>query len=551
MRRWCRGVRVGPLGPAGWLLLGTALAGVVGWPIVRLFAEGVADGPGRLVAAIGSAGIAAIGNSLWSSALVTGLTVTTALSLALLTEGSASRWRGALRAAILLPLLVPDFVAAISWEAAYGPVGLSHRVLGIGLPGLEGPAGVVLVMTVGAVPLAYLVISAGMRVRIDPDLVRAARASGADRLTAFRTVTLPLLAPVLAAAAGLVFVVSVNAFGVPAVLGRPAGFATMTTRIYADMAFSSAGAAFLRVIGLACLLVVLAVTVVALTDRAAGSGGGGTGLSSGGSAGHGPTPPAHRAPRMAWLAAWLYVVLGSAVPVVALVLTALTRAVGLAPLPGNLTLDNFAAALDGHALAALGNSLVLAAGTATAAVVLGLVAIGLASGRWRSRLGSAVTLTFALPGSVLAVAVLLAYGASLRDTLAIIGIAYLAKLWALAQRPMAGAAERVSPDLQRAARVHGAGPLTAARTVLLPLLAPAIAAGWLLVFAFALHEVTISILLYGPGTATLAVVVLNLQQLGDPTVTAALAILLTTASGSAVALFLLVRRLRPVPVRWI
>jgi ABC-type Fe3+ transport system permease subunit len=36
-----------------------------------------------------------------------------------------------------------------------------------------------------------------------------------------------------------------------------------------------------------------------------------------------------------------------------------------------------------------------------------------------------------------------------------------------------------------------------------------------------------SILLYGPNTATLAVVVLNIQQLGDPTVTAALAVLLT------------------------
>jgi len=172
------------------------------------------------------------------------------------------------------------------------------------------------------------------------------------------------------------------------------------------------------------------------------------------------------------------------------------------------------------------------------------------SGRWRTWFGTAVTLGFALPGSVLAVTILLAYGPSLRDTLAIIGIAYLAKLWALAQRPMAGAVERISPDLRRAARVNGAGPLTAFRTVTLPLLAPAVAAGWLLVFAFALHEVTISVLLYGPGTATLAVVVLNLQQLGDPTVTAALATLLTALSGAAVGLLLLVGRLRRVPVRW-
>jgi iron(III) transport system permease protein len=51
-------------------------------------------------------------------------------------------------------------------------------------------------------------------------------------------------------------------------------------------------------------------------------------------------------------------------------------------------------------------------------------------------------------------------------------------------------------------------------------------AAWLVVFLFALHELTMSTLLYGPRTATLAVVVLNAQQLGDPTVSAALAVLL-------------------------
>jgi iron(III) transport system permease protein len=50
---------------------------------------------------------------------------------------------------------------------------------------------------------------------------------------------------------------------------------------------------------------------------------------------------------------------------------------------------------------------------------------------------------------------------------------------------------------------------------------------------FGLHEVTMSSLLYGPGTATLAVVVLNLQQLGDPGATAALALVLTALVGVA------------------
>jgi len=138
--------------------------------------------------------------------------------------------------------------------------------------------------------------------------------------------------------------------------------------------------------------------------------------------------------------------------------------------------------------------------------------------------------------------VLLAYGAALRDTLVIIALAYVAKLWALGQRPIAAGAEQLPADLVRAARASGATALTVAGTVVVPLLAPMLAAAWLLVFVFALHEVTISILLYGPGTATLAVVILNLQQLGDPLVTSALAVILTALVIGVVALLVLLRR---------
>jgi iron(III) transport system permease protein len=513
-----------------------ALGILVGWPLARLFVEALGGGLDRLLDALAGPGTVAIGNSLWVSVAVTVLAVGGGLGLALLTERTALPGRRWLQVAIVAPLLIPDYVTAISWARAWGPAGLSDRLFGATLPGLYGPLGIVLVLAVGALPLAYLVVLAGMRVRAEPDAERAARASGAGGWAAFRSITLPLLSPVLAAAAGLVFVTTMNAFGTPAVLGRPAGFATMTTRIYQDLAFSSAEAAFLRVLSLACLLVLIAVAVVAVSDRLLPRGAPRTGASTG------PAAPGARAP--VWVAglAWLILALSVAVPTLALVLTALTRAVGLAPVPVNLTLDNFGRALDQHTVTALGNSLLLASSTALAAVALGVLATVISGGRWRTRLATLVTLTFALPGSVLAVAVLLAFGATLRDTLAIIFLAYLAKLWALGQRPVAGAFERLPADMSRAARASGAGPMTVGRTVVLPLLAPALAAGWLLVFVFALHEVTISILLYGSGTATLAVVILNLQQLGDPTVTSALAVLLTALVALATGVLLLVVR---------
>src|SRR5436305_831832 len=106
-----------------------------------------------------------------------------------------------------------------------------------------------------------------------------------------------------------------------------------------------------------------------------------------------------------------------------------------------------------------------------------------------------------------------------------------AQPWAFAHRPIAGSLDRLPADELRAARASGAGVLTAARTVALRPLAPALVAAWLICFLTALHEVTMSSLLYGPGSETLAVVVLNTQELGRIGPTAALSVLLSLLVG--------------------
>jgi iron(III) transport system permease protein len=157
-----------------------------------------------------------------------------------------------------------------------------------------------------------------------------------------------------------------------------------------------------------------------------------------------------------------------------------------------------------------------------------------------------ITLTLVLPGSALAVALLIAYGRWLSGTLALILLAYLAKLWAFAHRPIAGALDRLPPDEVRAARVSGAGPITAVRTVALRPLAPALLAAWLVCFLTALHEVTMSSLLYGPGSETLAVIVLNSQELGRIGPTAALSVVLAVlVAVPALALWWAGARLTP------
>jgi iron(III) transport system permease protein len=242
-----------------------------------------------------------------------------------------------------------------------------------------------------------------------------------------------------------------------------------------------------------------------------------------------PAGRAARRPRAIALgvAAWLVIILAVVLPLAALLLTALTRAPGLDPVPANWTLAHFQEVLGPRTLAALFNSATLAGGAALGVVVLGTLTLAARRRPGAGRVGSLLGVTFALPGSTLAVAVLLAYGLALRDTLLIILVAYLAKFWALGYRPVAAGLDSMSPDMDRAARISGADALTTTRTIVLPILRPLLVAGGLIVLVLGLHEVTMSSLLYGPGTATLAVVVLGLQQMGETGPTAALAVVLT------------------------
>jgi iron(III) transport system permease protein len=522
------------------VLVGLLLVGLIGVPLARLLGVALGPGVGAALGTLAEPRVAGpIVNSAWTAGVVAVIAVGAGTAAALATERGGLPGPGWLRAGILLPLLCPPFVTAFGWTRAYGPRGLADQLVGIQLPGLYGPLGIVLVLAVSATPLAWLIVAGALASRVEPDAERAARAAGAGPWTTLRTVTLPLVRPAIVSALVVTFVFAVNAFGVPAVLGTPAGFATITTRLYQDLARSSDPAAFVEAAILAATLVVVALAVVGpadawLTGRAAAR----TGESAGATA----TVPGRRAGRVAVAAVVAGAVgLLTIVPLVAVVLTAVTRAVGLAPVPANWTFANFGEVLDHRFVDGLVHSLVLAVATAT--IVLPLGGLLAALGGRRSFLRTGATLGFALPGSALAIAVLLAYGGWLRDSLAIILVAYVAKFWALGQRQVAGSIDRLPADVVRAARASGAGPLTAIRSVVVPILRPSLVAGWLIVFLFALHELTMSSLLYGPRTTTLSVVVLNAQQLGDPTVSAALAVLLVGLIAIAAApLAVVVRR---------
>jgi iron(III) transport system permease protein len=480
------------------------------------------------------AGRTAIVHTVAVAAAVTVVAVAAGTALALAVERRPARSRLLPRLLIAGPLAIPEFVLGFAWSQAYGPAGLTEHLTGLTLPGLFGPAGIIAVLTVYGVPLAYLAVTAGLAARADPALERAARAAGAGRWTTLGTVTLPLLRIPLLGAAALVFVTAAGSFAVPEVLGTPAGFGTMSTLVYTDLALSAGPAAFTELAVLALAMVVLVLLALGPLDlwlarlrpaarpQAPAEGAAGRRRTAG--------------DRAVMAAVCCYAIVAAGIPMLTLIATALTRGPGLAPVPANWTLANFSSGLSGGAGTALARSAGLALAAAIAAPAIGALVAGLARGRWRGPLATVVTLAYAIPGSALAVGIIIGYGRWLDGSALIILVAYVAKFWVFGHRPVQAALDRLPPGLTRAARLSGARPAVAVRTVVLPPLTVAGVAAAGLVFVLAFHELTMSTILYGPGTETFAVVIMNTQDLGGVGATAALALVLTVPVVTVAAL---------------
>ena len=193
---------------------------------------------------------------------------------------------------------------------------------------------------------------------------------------------------------------------------------------------------------------------------------------------------------------------------------------------GGFSLRWFAAlAANERMLEAAWLSLRIAAGSATLAVLLGGMA-GWALARFgpfrgRALFGALAGAPLVLPEVVTGLSLLLLF-VGLQGVLgwpagrgaltvllahATVGLAYVA---VVVQARLAG----FDRSLEEAAADLGAGPFTVFRTVTLPLIAPSLAAGWLLAFTLSLDDVVVASFVSGPAGTTLPMLVFSMLRVG-------------------------------------
>jgi molybdate transport system permease protein len=204
--------------------------------------------------------------SLWTSTLATGISVVVGVPLAWVLARTAVPGLRVVRALVTLPLVLPPVVGGVALLLAFGRNGFLGQYLdqwfGITIP--FSPAAVVMAETFVAMPFLVVTVEGALR-SADRGFEEAAATLGARRMTVFTRVTLPLVAPSLAAGAVLCWARALGEFGATITFAGsfPGRTQTMPIAVYYALETDPEAAILLSLV----LLLVSVVVLVTLRDR--------------------------------------------------------------------------------------------------------------------------------------------------------------------------------------------------------------------------------------------------------------------------------------------
>src|SRR5712691_1380323 len=455
-------------------------------------------------------------------------------------------WRRTVRALVTASFVTPPFLGAIAWELLAAPnsglINKSWRAL-TGIPQDEhlfdiySLGGLIFVISCYTFPYVFVLIANALD-RIPGDLEDASSILGGRTWTTARRVTIPLALPALLAGALVAFLQAMTLFGSPAILAIPAGFHTMTTKIWSLFNYPPKPE-----LAAAASLPLLVLTVALLRAEAVILGRRGYSV-VGGRQGD---------PRRVPLGGWKWVALFAAflvllnpvfLPYGALLNAAFSRVPSEFVSPDNLTLHNIEFVF--FELSATGvafrNTLILCTSAATIGTVMAVVIAYMTSRKaisWHKALGFLATAPVAVPGIVLGVGLFLTYTRPpfvLYGTLWILLIAFVTIALPAAYQQLQSAFRAVNPDLEEASRILGATRLQALGHITAPLLRTSVIATWCFIFVGVIRELSAAIMLFTSETKVVSVLIFDLNESGDLAAISVLGIIMLAVTFAVVIL---------------
>ena len=427
------------------------------------------------------------------------------------------------RLIVTASFVTPPFLGAIAWELLAAPnSGLLNQLYrswtgsGEVLFDIYTMTGLIFVISCYTFPYVFVLVANALE-RVPGDLEDAASMLGSSKWTTARRITVPLVMPALLAGLLVAFLQAITLFGSPAILALPAGFHTITTKIWSLFQYPPKPE-----LAAAASLPLLLLTVGLLRAQAVILGRRSYAVVGGKSA-------APRLIALNWLrwpaAALCFALLALPVflPYGALLNAAFSKIPSQPVTFETLTLHNFNFVyfeLSATKLA-LKNTLLLAVFSATVCSLLALVVAYMASRRavpGHRILGFLATAPIAIPGIVLGVGLFLSYTRPpfvLYGTLWILLVAYVTIELPSAYQQMRSAFHAVNPELEEASRILGATRLQVLSHITGPLLRTSLLATWCFTFVAVVRELSAAIILFTSETKVVSVLIFDLKESGD------------------------------------
>jgi len=469
------------------------------------------------------------------------LAVVFATTLAWIVTRTDTPFRNALEILATLPFFVPGLLETIAWIMLLSPNTGTINVWLRALFGLQGApfnvyslGGMIWVMSLGSTSFIFLLVVNALR-NMDASLEESARASGAGAVRVALTVTLPLVAPIILSAGMLSFIRAMDAFETPVLLGLPAKVFVFSNRIFAAVQYDyPVNYGLATALGVSFFALMIALIIVQNKIL--------KGKDFSIVTGKGFRPRVVRLGRFKYVTlafCLLYFVIATALPLSQVFIGSFLKVFSL-PRWDLFTFDNYLAILSDLTLwRGLINTFIVC-GAAAAITVLLCTMVAYITTRTqyigRRALDLISWLPWAIPGIVAGLGMLWAYitlPLPLYGTLVLLVIVLMTTGLPLGTRLMSGVMVQLGRELEESSRVHGGSWPYTFTHIIAPLLKPALAGAFLLLFVGFSRAVSATILFVGPGTELLAVTLFSYSQAGRFQIVSALAIVLMVINVTA------------------
>ena len=444
-------------------------------------------------------------NSLFLAVLVGVLTTLLGLAFALVLTRSGFRYKRLLRALTVLPIITPPFVIGLAIILLFGLSGAVTTTVAewLGVSATRwvyGLPGVLIAQLLAFTPIAFLVLI-GVVEGVSPSMEEAAQTLRANRWETFRTVSLPLMRPGLANAFLLGFIESMADFGNPLVLGG--NFDVLSTEIF----FAIVGAQYDQSRAAILAVVLLGFTLGAfyLQRFWLGKKSYTTVTGKGDSGVHPPLPRGLAIPVYAIVALW------SAFTLTVYGMILYGSVVQLWGIDDTLTFKHYLTAFridwgenglrwTGSAWDSFWTTIMISTIAAPLTAAVGLITAYLLTrqdfaGKRAFEFGT--MLSFAIPGTVIGVAYILAFNVppiEITGTGLILVISFIFRNMPVGVRAGIASMSQLDKSLDESSLTLGANSWQTFRAVILPLLRPAILAA--LVYSFVRAMTAISAVIF-------------------------------------------------------